>query len=106
VRGPDRGYEGHKRIVADAAHELRTLIAILTTRTSALQPGPEMTRLLEDTTRLTVLTGQVLDLQRFDRQQAAFAPVDFVALADTKCRSSPRLNGSWSRAMRRRSGMR
>lgn len=78
----DRGYEGHKRFLADAAHELRTPIAILTTRISALQPGPEKIRLLEDMTRLTVLTGQLLDLQRLDREQASFAPVDLVALAE------------------------
>ncbi|MDO9427158.1 MAG: HAMP domain-containing sensor histidine kinase [Methylobacterium sp.] len=78
----DRGYEGHKRFLADAAHELRTPIAILTTRISALPSGPEKTRLLEDTTRLTILTGQLLDLQRLDQQQVSFATVDLVALAE------------------------
>ncbi len=78
----DKGYESHKRFLADAAHELRTPVAILTTRISALAPGPEKTRLLEDTTRLTVLTGQLLDLQRLDQQQARFEPVDLVAVAE------------------------
>jgi signal transduction histidine kinase len=71
----DKGYERHKRFLADAAHELRTPIAILTTRVSSLPAGPEKTRLLEDATRLTVLTGQLLDLQRLDQQADQFVPV-------------------------------
>ncbi|WP_370677222.1 sensor histidine kinase [Pleomorphomonas sp. PLEO] len=78
----DKGYEGHKRFLADAAHELRTPIAILTTRIASLSPGPERTRLLEDTTRLTILTGQLLDLQRLDQREIALAPVDLVAIAE------------------------
>lgn len=78
----DKGYEGHKRFLADAAHELRTPIAILTTRIASLPAGPDRTRLLEDTTRLTVLTGQLLDLQRLDQQDIIFAPVDLVGIAE------------------------
>ena len=77
----DKGYERHKRFMADAAHELRTPIAILTTRVSSLPAGPEKARLLEDTTRLTVLTGQLLDLQRLDQQADAFVAVDLVGIA-------------------------
>ncbi|KAA0073387.1 sensor histidine kinase [Tardiphaga sp. P9-11] len=77
----DKGYERHKRFLADAAHELRTPIAILTTRVSSLPTGPEKTRLLEDATRLTVLTGQLLDLQRLDQQHDQFGPVDLVGVA-------------------------
>lgn len=78
----DKGYEGHKRFLADAAHELRTPIAILTTRISSLPAGPERTRLLEDTTRLTILTGQLLDLQRLDQRDVPLAPVDLVGIAE------------------------
>ncbi|MEW6641597.1 MAG: HAMP domain-containing sensor histidine kinase [Pseudomonadota bacterium] len=77
----DKGYERHRRFLADAAHELRTPIAILSTRVSSLPPGPEKARLLEDATRLTVMTGQLLDLQRLDQKADAFGPVDLVALA-------------------------
>lgn len=77
----DKGYERHKRFLADAAHELRTPIAILTTRVSSLPAGPEKTRLLEDATRLTVLTGQLLDLQRLDQQLNQFGSVDLVGIA-------------------------
>ncbi|MGO4712350.1 sensor histidine kinase [Bradyrhizobium sp. 2TAF24] len=77
----DKGYERHRRFLSDAAHELRTPIAILSTRVSSLPPGPEKARLLEDATRLTVMTGQLLDLQRLDQKADAFGPVDLVALS-------------------------
>lgn len=77
----DKGYESHKRFLTDAAHELRTPIAILTTRLSGLPPGQIKNRLLEDSARLTALTGQLLDLQRLEQQAMSFAPVDLVTLA-------------------------
>ncbi|WP_407654529.1 sensor histidine kinase [Bradyrhizobium prioriisuperbiae] len=77
----DKGYERHKRFLADAAHELRTPIAILSTRVASLQPGPEKTRLLEDATRLSVMTGQLLDLQRLEQKTDQFVPIDLVGIA-------------------------
>jgi signal transduction histidine kinase len=77
----DKGYERHKRFLADAAHELRTPIAILTTRLSSLPSSPEKTQLLEDATRLSVLTGQLLDLQRLDQHPEQLAPVDLTGIA-------------------------
>lgn len=78
----DRGYEGHRRFLVDAAHELRTPIAILTTRLSGLQSGPLKSRLLEDAARLTALTGQLLDLQRLEQQSVSFTPVNLVELGE------------------------
>ncbi|WP_024881923.1 HAMP domain-containing sensor histidine kinase [Methylosinus sp. LW3] len=78
----DRGYERHKRFLADAAHELRTPIAILTTRISALPAGSDRARLLEDTSRLAVLAGQLLDLQRLDQGDASRNPVDLAVMAE------------------------
>jgi len=77
----DKGYERHRRFLADAAHELRTPIAILSTRVASLEPGPEKTYLLEDATRLSVMAGQLLDLQRLDQQADTFAAIDLVAVA-------------------------
>ncbi|MGN8118035.1 sensor histidine kinase [Labrys sp. 22185] len=77
----DNGYERHQRFLADAAHELRTPIAILTTRIASLPPGAEKSRLLEDANRLAVLTGQLLDFQRLDQQERPTATVDLAALA-------------------------
>ncbi|MCK1653709.1 HAMP domain-containing histidine kinase [Bradyrhizobium sp. 149] len=79
----DQGYARHKRFVADAAHELRTPIAILNTRLESLPPGPDKTRLLEDAARLATLAEQLLDIQRLDRCGHPFTRVDLVAIAQS-----------------------
>ena len=79
----DQGYARHKRFVADAAHELRTPIAILNTRLESLAPGPDKTRLLEDSARLATLAEQLLDIQRLDRCDHPFARIDLVAIAQS-----------------------
>lgn len=76
----DEGYEKQQRFLIDAAHELRTPIAILTTRLSSLPTSPEKTRLLEDAARLSTLAGQLLDRQRLD-QRHPFPRLDLVPLA-------------------------
>jgi signal transduction histidine kinase len=79
----DEGYQRHQRFVADAAHELRTPIAILNTRLESLPAGPDKTRLLEDTARLSTLAEQLLDIQRLDQGRAPFSRVDLVAIAQS-----------------------
>jgi signal transduction histidine kinase len=79
----DQGYARHKRFVADAAHELRTPIAILNTRLESLPGGPDKTRLLEDAARLATLAEQLLDIQRLDRCGHPFTRVDLVAIAQS-----------------------
>lgn len=66
--------------VADAAHELRTPIAILNTRLDSLPSGPDKTRLIEDVARLATLAEQLLDIQRLDHNKTPFVRVDLVAL--------------------------
>lgn len=78
----DNGHEKHQRFLADAAHELRTPVAILTTRLASLPAGAEKTRLLEDASRLAVLTGQLLDFQRLDQQEKPTVTVNLVTLAE------------------------
>ncbi|KRD60562.1 MULTISPECIES: HAMP domain-containing sensor histidine kinase [unclassified Ensifer] len=78
----DDGYTRHKRFLAQAAHELRTPVAILGARIASLPPGPDKTRLNEDVTRLSILAGQLLDLERLDAQKDEFRPVDLAALAE------------------------
>jgi signal transduction histidine kinase len=80
LRRLDDGYERHHRFLADAAHELRTPIAILQTRLESLPRGPETTRLLEDVARLSIVAEQLLDLQRLKQQPVRFASVDLVAV--------------------------
>jgi signal transduction histidine kinase len=77
----DEGYERHKRFLLDAAHELRTPIAILRTRLESLSPAPGMSRLIEDVARLSTLAEQLLDLQRLNQQTVALVPVDLVQIA-------------------------
>jgi signal transduction histidine kinase len=83
LRRLDEGYLRQQRFVADAAHELRTPIAILNTRLESLPPGPDKTRLLEDTARLSTLAEQLLDIQRLDRCPNTLARVNLVAVAQT-----------------------
>jgi len=78
----DEGYERHRRFLADAAHELKTPIAILQTRVENLDPGPERTRLLTDAARLAAMAEQLLDLQRLAQSRVDFQPVDLVPLAE------------------------
>ena len=78
----DDGYTRHKRFLAQAAHELRTPVAILGARIASLPPGSDKTRLNEDVTRLSILAGQLLDLERLDAQKDDFRPVDLAVLAE------------------------
>lgn len=80
LRRLDEGYQRHKRFLVDAAHELRTPIAILQTRLETLSPGPEITRVLEDVARLSILAEQLLDLQRIDQLTKQFTNVDIVSI--------------------------
>ncbi|PLP58431.1 sensor histidine kinase [Mesorhizobium loti] len=77
----DTGYERHRRFLTDAAHELRTPVAILNTRVASLPPTPERARVLRDAARLSTLTDQLLDLQRLGRQVDHFTKIDLVEIA-------------------------
>lgn len=78
----DEGYARQRRFLADAAHELKTPIAILHTRIETSPPGEERDRrLLLDIARLGNLAEQLLDTQRLDHSRGSFAELDLVALA-------------------------
>ncbi len=77
----DQGYERQQRFLADAAHELRTPIAILRTRIELLEADPLGSRLREDVARLATLAEQLLDVQRLRGITPAFAPLDLTAAA-------------------------
>lgn len=77
----DNGMERRQRFLVDAAHELRTPIAILQTRIELLPDDGERARLLLDVARLTNLANQLLDQQRLDGEQMVLLPINLVDLA-------------------------
>lgn len=77
----DEWSERQRRFIADAAHELRTPIAILRTRLDALPDDPLKDALLRDARRLSDLSTKLLDLERLRVSEASLAPLDLVALA-------------------------
>jgi signal transduction histidine kinase len=83
LRRLDEGYERDKRFLVDAAHELRTPIAILQTRLESIPLGPHAPRVLEDVARLSTLADQLLDIQRVDQGSDGLTDVDIVAMGRT-----------------------
>ncbi|HEX2147249.1 MAG TPA: ATP-binding protein [Pseudorhizobium sp.] len=77
----DKGMERQQRFMADAAHELRTPIAILQTRLELLPDTEQNSRVLLDVARLSSMADQLLDLQRMDLAAPNFQRVDLVDLA-------------------------
>jgi signal transduction histidine kinase len=71
-----------QRFLTNAAHELRTPIAILQTRIETQAPGPARERLLLDVRRLAATAEQLLDIQRFSTIQT-WDDVDLVKLCET-----------------------
>lgn len=77
----DEGYDQRNRFLTDAAHELRTPIAILRTRAELLQEDPEGARLRLDIERLSHLAQQLLDRQVLEHAGGTTETLDLVALA-------------------------
>ena len=81
LRRIDDGHERHKRFLADAAHELRTPIAVLQNRIELLAGNEAGRQLLLDVQRLANLAEQLLDLQRMNHKRSDFRVVDLVTVA-------------------------
>lgn len=79
----DSGYAQRQRFLADAAHELRTPIAILQTNLEAMPSSNQQQKLLNDVGRLANTAEQLLDLQRIDQGQAMTQDVDLVEICKT-----------------------
>ncbi len=82
----EKEHERQRRFIANAAHELRTPIAILSLRLDELPDGKAKQRLQLDIRRLTMLANQLLDLERMRHAHAlddagTVYPVEMVALA-------------------------
>jgi signal transduction histidine kinase len=76
----DHGYTQQKRFLADAAHELRTPIAILQTNLEAMPASRQQQKLLNDVGRLANTAEELLDLHRMDNTARSMKEVDLVQL--------------------------
>ncbi|MGO4318191.1 sensor histidine kinase [Agrobacterium sp. MCAB5] len=75
-------FQARQRFLIDAAHELRTPIAIMQTRIEGL-PGPDQQRLMGDVARLGETAEQLLAFERNDQVNDRREVVDLVDIART-----------------------
>lgn len=76
-------FRKRQRFLIDAAHELRTPIAIVQTRIEGLSEGPERRRLLDDVARLADMAEQLLDFERGNQTADLDETVDLIDIART-----------------------
>jgi signal transduction histidine kinase len=75
-----RASETRDRFLANAAHELRMPIAVLSARLAHLPPSEVRPKLQADLARLANIAEQLLDLERLDRRLAELEQLDLRAL--------------------------
>ena len=76
------GFQAQRRFTANAAHELRTPLAVLTARLGELGTGEAVTRLGEDIDRMNRLVSQLLQVSRLQATTLQIdEPVDLNRLA-------------------------
>jgi two-component system, OmpR family, sensor histidine kinase TctE len=84
----ERSLEAHRRFVGDAAHALRTPLAILIARIDELPEGPETAALRADCDRMRRLLEQMLTMARLDG-----APLDVSAAIDLRAAAAEAIAG-------------
>jgi signal transduction histidine kinase len=76
-------FQKRQRFLIDAAHELRTPIAIMQTRIEGMSESKDRRRLLDDVARLGETAEQLLDFERNDQATDVHETVDLVDIART-----------------------
>lgn len=79
----EKQFQARQRFLIDAAHELRTPIAIMQTRIEGMSEGRERRRLMDDVARLGDTAEQLLDFERNDQATDLHQTVDLVDIART-----------------------
>lgn len=77
----ESAFQKRQGFLVDAAHELRTPIAIMQTRIESMSEGRERGRLLEDVARLAETAEHLLDFERNAQTTQQFETVDLVRIA-------------------------
>ncbi|MDB5368276.1 MAG: hypothetical protein JWM77_4203 [Rhodospirillales bacterium] len=77
----DRGFRTQRRFIANAAHELRTPIAVLRARLDQIAQPRLAAELKHDLRRMTILVDQLLSLARLQTQQQPLQRLELVELA-------------------------
>jgi signal transduction histidine kinase len=76
-------FQSRQRFLIDAAHELRTPIAIMQTRIEGMPESKDRRRLMDDVARLGETAEQLLDFERSEQAGDLHETVDLVDIART-----------------------
>lgn len=74
-------FQARQRFLIDAAHELRTPVAIMQTRIEGMPDGQHRRRLLDDVARLGEVAEQLLDFERQEHTTDQHETVDLVEIS-------------------------